>query len=171
VVLCASAGPVLGIHSHSLVLLRLTPGAGASWFGVASAGLLFPLACSLPIYLAVYYLCHLQMSRSSSCPSLVTNMYARIFPSPPALQNLGSGEDKRWRSLICYLLYPCVHKNIMRRVETTNKKNIETFLVNNLCEYCCEPSQRMGNRLVLINWLARSLAMGRLRALDPYGGA
>ena len=29
----------------------LTPGAGASWFGVAPAGLLSPLACSLPIYL------------------------------------------------------------------------------------------------------------------------
>jgi hypothetical protein len=50
-----------GRHSHSLALLGLTPDAGASRFGAAPAGLLSPLACPLPIYLAVYYLCHLQM--------------------------------------------------------------------------------------------------------------
>jgi hypothetical protein len=50
----ASVGPGLGRHSHSLVLLGLTPGAGASQFGAAPAGLLSPLACSLPIYLARY---------------------------------------------------------------------------------------------------------------------
>jgi hypothetical protein len=49
----------LGRHSHSLALLGLTPGVDASWFGAAPAGLLSPLACSLPIYLAVYYLCRL----------------------------------------------------------------------------------------------------------------
>jgi hypothetical protein len=87
----ASAGTGLRRHSHSLALLGLTPGAGASRFGAAPAGLLFPLACSLPIYLAVYYLCRLQMPRSSSCPSPATNMYVRLFPSPPALRNLGSG--------------------------------------------------------------------------------
>jgi hypothetical protein len=81
----------LGRHSHSLALLGLTPGAGASRFGAAPAGLLSPLACSLPIYLAVYYLCHLQMPRCSSCPSPATNMYVCLFPSPPALRNLGSG--------------------------------------------------------------------------------
>jgi hypothetical protein len=43
----ASAGPGLGIHSHSLALLGLTPGAGASRFGAAPVGLLSPLACSL----------------------------------------------------------------------------------------------------------------------------
>jgi hypothetical protein len=50
----ASAGPGLGRHSHSLVLLGLTPDAGASRFGAAPAGLLSPLACSLPVYLAIY---------------------------------------------------------------------------------------------------------------------
>jgi hypothetical protein len=81
----ASVGPGLGRHSHSLVLLGLTSGAGASRFGAALAGLLSPLACSLPIYLAVYYLCRLQMPRSSSCPSPATNRYVRLFPSPPSL--------------------------------------------------------------------------------------
>jgi hypothetical protein len=47
----------LGKHKHSLALLGLTPGAGASRFGAAPAGLVSLLACSLPIYLAVYYLC------------------------------------------------------------------------------------------------------------------
>jgi hypothetical protein len=84
-------GPGLGRHSHSLALLGLTPSAGASRFGVAPAGLLSPLACSLPIYLAVYYLCRLQMPRSSSYPSPATNMYVCLFLSPPALRNLGSG--------------------------------------------------------------------------------
>jgi hypothetical protein len=36
-------------HSHSLALLGLTPGAGASQFGAAPAGLFSPLACSLPV--------------------------------------------------------------------------------------------------------------------------
>jgi hypothetical protein len=118
----ASTGPGLGRHSHSLVLLGLTPGAGASWFGAAPTELLSPLACSLYIYVAVYYLCRLQMPRSSSCPSPATNMYVRFFPSHVALQNLGSRGGEGWRSLICCLWYLYVHKNIMRRVETTNKK-------------------------------------------------
>jgi hypothetical protein len=63
----ASAGPRLGRHSHSLALLGLTSGAGASQFGAAPSGLISPLACSLAIYLAVYCLCRLQMPRSSSC--------------------------------------------------------------------------------------------------------
>jgi hypothetical protein len=99
----ASAGLGLGRHSHSLALLGLTCGAGASRFGAAPAGLLYPLACSLPICLAVYYLCHLQIPRSSSCHSLATNMYVRLFPSPPALRNLGSEGGERWGSLIYYL--------------------------------------------------------------------
>ncbi|PWZ09320.1 hypothetical protein Zm00014a_010914 [Zea mays] len=49
-----------------------------------------PLACSLPIYLAVYYLCRLQMFMSSSCLSPATNMYVHLFPSHPALRNFGS---------------------------------------------------------------------------------
>jgi hypothetical protein len=50
-------------------------------------------ACVLSpcMYLAVYYLCRLQMSRSSSCPSSATNRYDCLFPSLPALRNLGSG--------------------------------------------------------------------------------
>jgi hypothetical protein len=55
-------------------------------------------ACVLSpyMYLAVYYLCSLQMSRSSSCPSSATNKYARLFPSLPALRNLGSGGGQGW---------------------------------------------------------------------------
>jgi hypothetical protein len=92
----ASAGPGLGRHSHSLALLELTTGAGASRFGAASTELLSPLACSLPIYLVVYYLCRLQMSRSSSCLSPATNMYVCLFPSPHALRNHGSGGGEGW---------------------------------------------------------------------------
>jgi hypothetical protein len=101
VVLCRFTGPGLGKHSHSLALLGLTPGAGASRFGTAPAGLLSLLACSLPVYLAVYYLCRLHMPKSSSCPSPATNRYVHLFPSPPALRNLGSGEGEGWGSLIC----------------------------------------------------------------------
>jgi hypothetical protein len=119
----ASAGPGLGRHSHSLVLLGLTSGACASWFGAALAGLFSPLACSLPVYLAIYYLCRLQMPRSSSCPSPATNRYARLFSSPPALRNLGSGGGEGWGSLICCLWYRAFIKNIMRRVQATNKKS------------------------------------------------
>jgi hypothetical protein len=54
----------MGRHSHSHALLGLTPGAGASRFGAAPARLLSLIACSLSIYLAVYYLCRLQMPRS-----------------------------------------------------------------------------------------------------------
>jgi hypothetical protein len=80
--------------------LGLTPGAGASRFGPAPAGLLSPLACSLPIYLAVYYIWRIQMPRYSSCPSPATNRYVRLFPSPVALRNLGSEGGERWGSLI-----------------------------------------------------------------------
>jgi hypothetical protein len=55
----ASAGPGLGRHLHYLALLGLTSGAGASWFGAAPTGLFSLLVFSLPIYLAVYYLCRL----------------------------------------------------------------------------------------------------------------
>jgi hypothetical protein len=59
----ASAGPGLERHSHSLALLGLTHGAGASRFGAAPAGLLSPLACSLPIYRYTTYV-------ASRCPGL-----------------------------------------------------------------------------------------------------
>jgi hypothetical protein len=84
----------LGRHLHSLALLGLTSGAGASQFGAAPAGLFYPFACSFPIYLAVYYLCRLQMPRSSSCPSPATNKYVRLFPSSHVVRNLESGGDK-----------------------------------------------------------------------------
>jgi hypothetical protein len=45
----ASVGPGLGRHSHSLALLGLTPGAGASRFGAAPARHLSQVVCSLPI--------------------------------------------------------------------------------------------------------------------------
>jgi hypothetical protein len=118
----ASVGLGLEIPSHSLVLLGLTPGAGASRFGAAPAELLSPLACSLPIYLTVYYLCRLHMPSSSLCPT-TTNRYVRLFSSPPALRNLESRGCERCGSMICYLWYLCIHKNIMRRAETINKKS------------------------------------------------
>jgi hypothetical protein len=58
------------------------------------------------MYLAVYYLCRLQMSGSSSCTSPAMNRYAHFFPSLPALRNLGSGGGEGWGSLICCLWYP-----------------------------------------------------------------
>jgi hypothetical protein len=58
------------------------------------------------MYLAVYYICRLQMPRSLSHPSLATNMYARLFPSLPALRNLGSAEARDGGSLIFFLWYP-----------------------------------------------------------------
>jgi hypothetical protein len=54
VVLCRFGGSRVGRHSHSLTLLRLTPGAGASWFGATLAGLFFPACVLSPyMYLAV----------------------------------------------------------------------------------------------------------------------
>jgi hypothetical protein len=107
----ASAGPGLGRHSHYLSLLILMPGAGAPWFGVAPAGLLSPLVCSLPIYLAVYYLCRLQMPRSLSCPSSATNSYARLFPSLASCSTKPWKWGRRWMGvLICCLWYQRVHK-------------------------------------------------------------
>jgi hypothetical protein len=100
-------------HLHSLALLELTPGAGISRFGAAPVGLLSPFACSLPIYLAIYYLCRLEIPMSSSCPSPTTNKYVRLLPSPPALRNLRSEGDERWKSLIYCLWYPCVYKKIL----------------------------------------------------------
>jgi hypothetical protein len=113
----------------------------ASRFEDASARLLSPLACSLPIYLAVYYLCRLQMPRSSSCPSPATNRYVRLFPYTPALRNFGSGGGERYGSLICCLCYSCVHKKILYEEWRQLIKNFVIFLVDNLSECCCELSQ------------------------------
>jgi hypothetical protein len=52
VLLCCLSESRAGRHSHSLALFRLTPGAGASQFGAALAGLLSPLACSLSLYVS-----------------------------------------------------------------------------------------------------------------------
>jgi hypothetical protein len=66
----------------------------------------FTCVLSPCIYLAVYYLCCLQMSMSSLCPSPATNRYDCLFPSLPALRNLGSRGGEGWGSLICCLWYP-----------------------------------------------------------------
>jgi hypothetical protein len=87
VVLCRFGGSRAG-KTLAFSCPSLTPGAGASRFGAVPDGLFSSLACSLPIYLAVYYICRLQMARSSSCPSPATNMYVRLFPFSPALRNL-----------------------------------------------------------------------------------
>jgi hypothetical protein len=108
----------------------------------------FPLACSLLIYLAVYYLCHLQMPSSSSCPSPATNMYARLFPSHPTLRNLGSGGGEGWRSDLLHVVPMCSLK-LLCEERRQSIKNIEIFLVDNLRVYCCEPSQHTGNQLVI----------------------
>jgi hypothetical protein len=113
VVLCRFGGSRAG---KTLVFSR--PSQTDDWCGCLSvwscSGWASSLACSLPIYLAVYYLCCLQMFRSSSCPSPVTNMYVRLFPSPPALRNLGSEGGERWNEVSDLLpTVPCVHKNIV----------------------------------------------------------
>jgi hypothetical protein len=41
-------------------------------------------------------------------------------------------------------------KKILCGEQRQSIKNLEIFLVDNLCGYCCEPSQRTGNRLVCI---------------------
>jgi hypothetical protein len=50
VVLCRLGGSRAGRHTHSLALFGLTPGAGASRFGTALAGLLSSLVYSPCIY-------------------------------------------------------------------------------------------------------------------------
>jgi hypothetical protein len=51
-------------------------------------------------------------------------------------------------SLICLLLYSCANKKILCEERRQSIKFFEIFVVNNLREYCCEPSQRTSNRLV-----------------------
>jgi hypothetical protein len=93
---------------------------------------------ALPIYLSVYYLCHLQMPRSSSCPSPATNKYVRL-PSPSALRNLGSGETSDDVSDLLPMV-PVRSEKILWEELRQLIKNFEIFLVNNLREYYYEPS-------------------------------
>jgi hypothetical protein len=146
----ASAGPGLERHSHSLAVLGLTPDAGASRFVAAPAGLLSPLACSLPIYLAVYYLCRLQMPRSSLCLFLRQRTSMSASSLPLLLYETLEVEESRDKSL-WFAAYDtrAFIKNIMQKVETINK-NIDIFLVDSLRGYCCKPSQRTRNRLVIL---------------------
>jgi hypothetical protein len=92
----ASAGPRLEatcIFSPFLYwrLVRVPLGLKLLWLG-------FFLRCVLSpcMYLAVYYLCRLQMSMSLSCPSPVTNRYDCLFPSLPSLRNLRSEGGEGW---------------------------------------------------------------------------
>jgi hypothetical protein len=91
-------------------------------------------ALSLYIYIAVYYLCRLQMPRSSSCPSPATNRYARLFPSLPALWNLGGG---RRRMGVTYLLpmvpvwwlcIACLHVLFLTTVSTRYASTSSMYL-------------------------------------------
>jgi hypothetical protein len=64
--------------------------------------------CLLTLSLYVsssYYICRLQMPRSSSCPSPATNIYVYLLPSLPALRNLRSGGGEGCGSLVCCLWY------------------------------------------------------------------
>jgi hypothetical protein len=88
----------------------------------------FPACVISPyMYLAVYYLCHLQMPISSSCPSPRTNRYARLFPSPPALRNLRSEGGDGWGLWFAAYGTRAFMKNITRRAETINKKTLRSF--------------------------------------------
>jgi hypothetical protein len=148
VVVCRFGGSRVG---KTLAFSR--PSRTDTWCGCLSvwscSGWAYFPACVLSpyMYLAVYYLCRLQIPRSSPCPSPATNMYARFFPSTPALRNLRNGGDERWGLWFAGYGTRAFIKNIIRRAETINK-NLEIFLVYNICEYYCEPSQRTGNRLV-----------------------
>jgi hypothetical protein len=81
----ASTSPGLGRHSHSLALLGLTPGAGASRFGAASVGLLYCLR-ALSLYVSSgILLMSPPGDRSSSCPS---SAIVGGLPLPKVLKNV-----------------------------------------------------------------------------------
>jgi hypothetical protein len=104
-------------------------------------------ALSPCMYLAVYYLCCLQISMSLSCPSPATNMYKCLFPSLPGLRNLESVGGEGWgpwfaaydtHSMARHHLstWPFLYHNVdlpsqikkfMRRTETINKKSWDFF--------------------------------------------
>jgi hypothetical protein len=93
-------------------------------------------ACMLShyMYLAIYYLCRLQMPRSSSCPSPATNRYARLFPSLPALRNLGSGGDEGWGPdllsivPVLWLDIACLHGIFLTTVSTQYASTTSMYL-------------------------------------------
>jgi hypothetical protein len=109
----------LGGYKSGKTLAFSRPSQTDTWCGCLSvwscSGWVSFSACVLStyMYLAVYYLCCLQMPRSLSCPSPATNRYARLFPSLSALRNLGSGEARdgvpdllpmvpvRWLDIAC----------------------------------------------------------------------
>jgi hypothetical protein len=106
VVLCRLGGSRAG---KALAFSR--PSRTDAWCGCLSvwscSGWASFSACVLSsyMYLAIYYLCRLQMSRFSSYPSPAMNMYARLFPFLPALRKHDNGGGKGWVSLICCLWY------------------------------------------------------------------
>jgi hypothetical protein len=67
------------------------------------------------------------MPRSSSCPSLAKNMYARLFPSLLLYETLEVGEARDESVWFAAYGIRVFIKNIMRRVETTNKKSWDIF--------------------------------------------
>jgi hypothetical protein len=99
------------------------------------------------MYLAVYYLCRLQMPMSSSCPSSATNRYARLFPSLPTLRNLGSGEARdgvtdlqpmvpvRWLGIVC--LYGLFLTTVSTRYVSTASMYLSPILLSLQKLLCC----------------------------------
>jgi hypothetical protein len=163
----ASTGPGLERHSRSLTLFGLTL---VVWVPLGlellQLGFFLRLRALSYMYLAVYYLCRLHMSRSSSCPSPLMNRYECLFHSLPTLWNLGSGGDEWWGPwFTAYDIYSLAwHRlstwsflyTMSTRLVRSKKiceerwqsiKNLEIFLMDSLGEYCCEPSKRTGQSI------------------------
>jgi hypothetical protein len=93
----------LGRHSHSLALLGLTPGTGASRFGAAApAGILSSIACSLLICIYRY-----TTYVASRCPGLRrvlllqrTGMHASSLPLV-LYETLEVGEARDGSQICC----------------------------------------------------------------------
>jgi hypothetical protein len=88
-------------------------------------GFFFACMHSPYMYLAVYYLCRLQMRGYSPCPFLAMNRYVRLFPSLPTLRNLGSGGGEGWGILDLLPMVPvrwlditCLHGISLTMVST-----------------------------------------------------
>jgi hypothetical protein len=92
----ALAGTGLGRHSHSLALLGLTLGVSAYRVGAASAGFFSLIACSLSLSVSSGILHISHPDGQVSCRSPATNRYVCLFPSLPALRNLGNGGGEGW---------------------------------------------------------------------------
>jgi hypothetical protein len=111
-----------------------------AWCGCLSvwscSGWAFFFACMLSpcMYLVVYYLCRLQMPRSSLCSSPATNKYARLFPSLPALRNLGSGEARDWVPDLLHMVpvrwlgIACLHRLSLNTVSTRYASTASMYL-------------------------------------------